>query len=390
VKHHKLSSRSDNARPKGFTLVELLVVITIIAILVAMLLPAVQAAREAGRRAQCMNNLKQLGIALLAYETQWESFPPATCLSSFVNETTDEPTTEMDNWVIEILPFIDNVPLYNQFNHTLPISSNSTVVSVSGLTLSNSASRGVSLPFMLCPDDSFNRQRFNGSKGTNTTGFNDNWARGNYAVNGGLALFTGGAALPFLITSPTSQGWTTPQIRGVCGVNIGTKSAQITDGLSNTILLGEIRAGITEYDSRGVWAMGNSASILFGCGGVCGDDDGPNCMGTYADDVWNCWQIANAYGGSGSGSGINAGDAALMAMGMSCYQETNDQQTARSLHIGGVNVCFADGSAHWISNYIQVTPSTLTAVGSGFQANYSVWDRLIASGDGQQIPSNAY
>ena len=66
---------ADRSTPAGFTLVELLVVISIIGILVAMLLPAVQAARESARRSQCLNNLRQLGAAMLAYESQWEQLP---------------------------------------------------------------------------------------------------------------------------------------------------------------------------------------------------------------------------------------------------------------------------------------------------------------------------
>ena len=87
--------------------------------------------------------------------------------------------------------------------------------------------------------------------------------------------------------------------------------------------------------------MANCASVLFGCGGCNGDDYGPNCMSPNADDIWNCWQTANAFGGSGNGNSTGPGDAALISQGMSCYDETNDQQTARSLHFNGVNVCLA-------------------------------------------------
>ena len=127
---------------------------------------------------------------------------------------------------------------------------------------------------------------------------------------------------------------------------------------------------MTEYDCRGTWAMGNCASMM-ACPSYVGgspDDYGPNYNGPAGDDVMNCTQTQASVGGV----------AALQREGMTCWDNPNDQQTARSLHVGGVNVCLCDGSARWISDFVQTLPSV-------YPGNYSVWDRLIASGDGQTI-----
>ena len=114
-------SRARQARPVppapgGFTLIELLVVIAIISVLIALLLPAVQAAREAARRAQCCNNLMQLGIALQDYESAHEMLPPGV-----VNQTgpiLDQPKGYHFGWLVQILPYCELKNVYNHFNFT--------------------------------------------------------------------------------------------------------------------------------------------------------------------------------------------------------------------------------------------------------------------------------
>src|SRR5262245_10604170 len=111
-------------RRKGFTLIELLVVIAIIAILIALLLPAVQQAREAARRTQCRNHLKQIGLALHNYESTHLLFPPSCINNPFSTGTIDGitfPDNEMTattgfGWGAMLLPYLDQAPLYNQFN----------------------------------------------------------------------------------------------------------------------------------------------------------------------------------------------------------------------------------------------------------------------------------
>ena len=111
-------------RRRGFTLIELLVVIAIIAVLVALLLPAVQQAREAARRTQCKNNLKQIGLAMHNYHDQFNTFPPGYIS---VDPATGQmrPTTGGSGagWAMMLLPQIDQAPLYNRLNLNLPITA---------------------------------------------------------------------------------------------------------------------------------------------------------------------------------------------------------------------------------------------------------------------------
>src|SRR5262245_46303545 len=101
----------------GMTMIELLVVIAILAILIALMLPAVQMAREAARRTQCRNNLKQIGLALENYHGTHRIFPPASIRSpAFLNNGRDEPRS---TWTIAILPYLDARPLFNSYRSTL-------------------------------------------------------------------------------------------------------------------------------------------------------------------------------------------------------------------------------------------------------------------------------
>ena len=154
----------------GFTLVELLVVIAIIGILVGLLLPAVQAAREAARRMQCSNNLKQLGLAILNYESAIKRLPPGGLHLRDGFGADSSSTSWGPNWLTMLLPYVEQASLFNQYDRTALFARNSPLVV------------GTKVPTYACPSDS-QELPFDGAGSFN--GVATQFARGNYACNGG-------------------------------------------------------------------------------------------------------------------------------------------------------------------------------------------------------------
>ena len=344
---------------RGFTLVELLVVITIIGILISLLLPAVNGAREAARRSQCQNNLKQLGLACLNYHQVQQTFPPALFIPA--GESPNVTVKWMQNWVIMILPFCEQTGLYNSFNLSLPISDPS-----------NQTPRASQLPIMLCPTDSknaINYQPFNAAEGAN-------WARGNYGANGSVD-FIEAVGSSRDQTGQQSNQWVLSYKRGVMGCNVAVSLDDIKDGASNTIMLNELRSGFVPQDRRGTWAMGApGASSTWGVG--VSDDQGPNNRTAEADDSVECSQLQTLFGGQSQ-------FAAQTGMGC-CPCNSNQQFTARSMHQGGVFTCFCDGSVHFLSDFIDHNPSgSINSV-----ADLHVWECLNVSADGLPINQVSY
>jgi len=222
----------------AFTLVELLVVIAIIGVLVSLLLPAVQAARESARRAQCMNNLKQLGLAILQHESAKAVLP--SCGSASIVKDASNPTADIYNpyggkqlsWIVFVLPYLEQNSLYAEFDLDKPIYRQ------------KNKPQSKIFPTLLCPSGQalgrFYKMRIPGI-GVHYTQV----AKGNYAAY--VSPFH--VDLQFLYP----------------GALVGKpqKMSSIEDGLSTTLALSEVRTLDYETDERGVWALPwNGASLL--------------------------------------------------------------------------------------------------------------------------------
>lgn len=328
---------------QAFTLVELLVVIAIIAMLVTLLLPAVQSAREAARRTQCKNNLKNIGLALLNYESSNGILPPAMEFDE--RQLPQSSDLFKANWVIHTLPFMEQQTVYDSFDLDEYIS-----------TRRNEIGRSTRLPVMICPTDSGSERHFMGT----SAGEGQNWARGNYAANGVNHRI-----------DESQDAWSDSTKRGVMGVNQAVRLKQVIDGTSKTMAVAEIRIGLTDKDRRGTWAMGTAGASAMFWHGYGGDDNGPNAANDSSDDIEGCATVIKT--------------VTLQTMRkekMTCWEPCPSYQaTARSQHEpGGVQAVFLDGSVHWIDDSINTTGPWGGCCG--------VWDRLIASADGTPFQLN--
>ncbi len=195
----------------GFTLVELLTVIGVIAVLVALLIPAAQAAREAARRGQCANNLKQLGLALHAYHDTFGSLPPGKPLDAAVNEA---PSC----W-LRLLPFVDQVTVFNACNFSLPLLSDA-----------NSTIRSTAIATLACPSDPGAVVREAGASFIPNNGPLPRWFFTSY-----VGCFGSTDTSPTVV--PDGRGFA--QSDGVISEVTPLSFNQVSDGLGNTIFVSE-------------------------------------------------------------------------------------------------------------------------------------------------------
>ncbi len=233
-----------SSRQYGFTLVELLVVIAIIGILVALLLPAVQAAREAARRSECGNNLKQIGLALHNHHDTYKVLPPGGSGPS-TNAATGPtaPFTGNIGWLVYILPFMEQSSLYDKFNFAANFDASPNSALVPTLVSGYQCPSGVVVDATLGAAGKTNHYYGNmGPRGTNPTT--------------SVAYSTVGSASHGVISR-----------HGVLGPNTKVRFADVTDGTSNTLVVGEIsrkdancyRAWTRGWDGS---AMGSAKNVV--------------------------------------------------------------------------------------------------------------------------------
>jgi prepilin-type N-terminal cleavage/methylation domain-containing protein/prepilin-type processing-associated H-X9-DG protein len=406
-------------RRRGFTLIELLVVISIIGVLVGLLLPAINSAREAGRRVQCQNNQKNVGLALIQFSTAKNTFPNSGIFFENTVITTDPTASSIyqainlqqapagitvgqlaltwaRSWVVAILPYLDQQDLANAWDLTGPYLESATAVGqateASNYTIGNTA-----LQILRCPDD-LNAQD---GKGNLSYVVNGGFSRFPYvpiawkgAVVGGQnagfvlqwlsssdlpataqsigtklgVMFAGAIANPTLTTGTglgsTSYPW-----------NTNTTLSSIQDGLSNTILLGESTTAGYAAPGQGIfldvetnWACPHPSFTSFMASDNVCDPNTP-----LQGNAGTCY-IANLGPQNVTGGQIDGPNWAF-ANTLGTFENIGYGLSGalkggfpyiNSGHPGGFNVTMCDGSVHYITNQINGTvfAKLVTSAGS--------------------------
>jgi len=340
------------ARRRGFTLIELLVVIAIIAILIGLLLPAVQRVREAAARAACVNNLKQIGLALQNYHDTNNRFPPGY----IDGQTNPNNTPDLDmgpgwGWAAILLPFVEQQNLYNQINFSL------------GITIgSNAALALLPLKIYQCPSDGFQQSviLYDSTFSVPIASV----AHANYVGCCGWEecfMNAGGNPQPFYPNntdpndSPITAGDPTDGIAGMgvpctygaAGVGLFYRNSQnrianVTDGLSNTNIIGERCAAHAPATWTGAVTGARSPAWMatipwttpYTPPGLCQDTGNGTAYDNADFDEALCL-------GHGNFTHLPNADNPFF-----------DPDTFWSMHIGGANYLFGDGSVHFLTSGI--------------------------------------
>jgi len=337
--------RARHSKRAGFTLVELLVVIAIIGVLVALLLPAVQAAREAGRRSQCQNNLKQWALAAMNHESAYQKFPwgnKADVLDSYT-------------WMHLCLPYIEQQNLYEQFqNINGPITQTGDWPGAHAFssTAPYPAARATVLKGQQCPSD---RKHVLNEAG-NTYYIR---SRGNYracAGSGDLYATNLPAGAPTGYVSGIGVfGVTKGQVFGGAIPTSYCRVAQISDGTSNTIAFAEsLKICIDTWSTVNDVSLGNMGGTFFSTfntpnSSVADRVWGP-CPRPQGDNGYPLWAPCTTLNGPNRPPGSHSNN------------QSTAHAAARSLHPVGVNVSLADGSTRFVRNSIDA--ATWRALGS--------------------------
>jgi prepilin-type N-terminal cleavage/methylation domain-containing protein/prepilin-type processing-associated H-X9-DG protein len=320
-------------RPRGFTLVELLVVIAIIGILVALLLPAIQSAREAARRAQCGNNVKQLGIALHNYHDVYGRLPLGNVHDNFTWAGTPANPHRHGSHFVQLLPFIEQQSLYES---CVFVGDTDFLSVIPGGQMVYE----IWIDALVCPSGLGKAYNPRGADSVGPT-VNQRRAQTSYAASIGNQRFGGVFPGNDFGNGPINHGDTINgrEISGVFShMAWSSRMADIDDGTSNTIAMGEIRPECSWHGSGG-WMYFNSLWFATTCPiNYC------NCPGESGFATCPC----------NKGTG-----------GWSC------DMGFKSKHPGGATFCLADGSVRFLADTI----------------DYSTYQRLGDRRDGLAVGS---
>ncbi len=361
---------NQTARRRGFTLVELLVVIAIIGILIGLLLPAVQAGREAARRMQCTNHLKQIGLALQNYaDSNNGNLPYGNGAFMGMNRTSGGPACA--GAMIFLLPYFEQQALYAEFLNEVSTTDNKATYHLDVFKMAN---RNGPVQSTTCPSDG------------NATQNSDSGGDGTYGcIRMSYLTCWGDNMADTIIGTGTVDDMTnfpkSPYRRGVFGNCVWGSLAACTDGTSNTLAFSET-VGRDRYNLKGL--------ILIG--GALGDKATGNatpCVNksTYSDD-------GTTYTGGSLGwydgyRGVMFGFGHARYSGFNTILPPNYPSCASgwevpngwgafapsSNHSGGVNCARLDGSVVFISDTIDTNGSTSNCVTSG-KSPFGVWGAL--------------
>ena len=338
---------------RGFTLIELLVVIAIIAVLIALLLPAVQQAREAARRTQCRNNMKQIGLALHNYHDAHSSFPPGRMSPSRGG------ALGLDCWYghvspqYHILPFIDQANVYDQMDQ-----DNTRVRLGSPLCIANAFVTDLALPVYMCPSD--NRHQ----PGVNTNSYRGNWGAHIY---GGRHF--GNALQVDPVYTPRAAAAADGPLGGSFKDGAGIRVGDFVDGTSNTVCYSERIIGSASNASfslgnylhgGGIVDKNNTGNTPASVVAQCTAADATNLSLYRTDFGWTSGDDPAWYYSSyqhGAYNHVQTPNSAQPDCGCGSIPDDEHEvaiMTARSYHVGGVHCALADGSVKFVSDSIDL------------------------------------